>query len=61
MDGSRSSSDDSAVGWGDDSGGGGGGGRLPPPDAISLDRSFTSTAEEFSAAWDTLRTCASFR
>eukprot|EP00752_Nemacystus_decipiens_P009234 g8248.t1 len=49
----RSSSDDSAVG-GDDGG-------LPPPDAISLDRSFTSTAEEFGAAWDTLRTCASFR
>eukprot|EP00903_Cladosiphon_okamuranus_P016208 g14956.t1 len=49
----RSSSDDSAVG-GDDRG-------LPPPDAISLDRSFTSTPEEFGAAWNMLRTCASFR
>lgn len=59
MDGCRSSSDDSAVG-----GGGndiGGGGRLPPPEAISLDRSFNTSAEEFTSAWDTLRTCASFR
>ncbi|CAM9393900.1 unnamed protein product [Ectocarpus fasciculatus] len=53
----RSSSDDSTIG-GENTGDGGG---PPPPDAVTLDRSFASTAEEFGSAWDALRTCASFR
>ncbi|CAM9599390.1 unnamed protein product [Ectocarpus sp. 6 AP-2014] len=53
----RSSSDDSTIG-GENTGDGGG---PPPPDAVTLDRSFTSTTEEFGSAWDVLRTCASFR
>ncbi|CAM9199784.1 unnamed protein product [Scytosiphon promiscuus] len=52
----RSSSDDSAVGGDNNSSGG-----VPPPEAISLDRSFVTTADDFSSAWDSLRTCASFR
>jgi len=58
MGGCRSSSDDSAVGGGDTDIGGG---RPPPPEAISLDRSFNTSAEEFTSAWESLRTCASFR
>ncbi|CAN0336056.1 unnamed protein product [Ectocarpus sp. 12 AP-2014] len=53
----RSSSDDSTIGGENTANGGG----PPPPDAVTLDRSFTSTAEEFGSAWDALRTCASFR
>ncbi|CAM9818124.1 unnamed protein product, partial [Ectocarpus sp. 13 AM-2016] len=53
----RSSSDDSTIGGENTANGG----APPPPDAVALDRSFTSTAEEFGSAWDALRTCASFR